>query len=802
MSVHLPGSLEFGDWQVGPLEIDHTAAPLVDFITEDKVRLALSTFGKKKAAGPDGFKPVVLQHLNTLSIEVLTSIYKACIWTGYTPKLWREMDLIYLPKPNKTDYGIPKAYRPITLSNFLLKGLERICQWYMADTMPPLKSQHAYTRGLSTETALSEAVDFIEHGVLKKEYVIGVSLDCSGAFDNLNHNSMEAAMDSLDVPSCLKRWFMNILRERRISSTSQGETVRRKPVAGTSQGGVLSPVMWNIFINSVHDCISSAAVKAVIYADDMFLLLRGKDPNSMVDIMQKTVDEVNEWGKENGLTFNPSKTEAIIFTRKTTKVTWKPIKMNGQTLTYAKAVKYLGVTIDRSLTWTAHIESRIKLASTLINLSKAAVGQSWGLTPDKVHGVYTAIIQPVLAYGSLVFAHALTDSHRLLLKGIHRRIMLSMTHSMRSTPTDGMEVVLGLLPLDLYIAQTAAMATWRIGTAIQWDGLDESIKGRKSHRKFWGDFHTQEGVEGHTDRITRTNEWTNFDRIDPAEETTKIYTDGSKLEDGTAGAGFAIFQGDHIVAEESFRLDDHATVFQAEVVAIERALMWTHSHSYEMEGDCAIFSDSQAAIGALNTNFVVSEAVLGCKLALATVQKDRKIGLSWVKGHANNTGNEHADMLAKTGCGTDNVVHVGRSTASVRSQLKTHFAERWKKRWGKSKQCQQTRQMYPVPNKETKKLLKLSKKRLNLLMQIATGHGLFKKHLAQWRRGMEETCSLCLETEETPWHILKRCPALERERWAMCQKSEGSEIPEKTLIRFFEMPSIAELMSSNAALLE
>ncbi len=57
----------------------------------------------------------------------------------------------------KSDYAEPKAYRPITLSSFLLKVLERIVQWYLLERVipPTLPHQHAYTRGLSCEMALS-----------------------------------------------------------------------------------------------------------------------------------------------------------------------------------------------------------------------------------------------------------------------------------------------------------------------------------------------------------------------------------------------------------------------------------------------------------------------------------------------------------------------------------------------------------------------------------------------------------------------------------------------------------------------
>ena len=83
-------------------------------------------FKPNKAPGPDGLKPLVFKYLLQNALEVLTIIYKACISFGHTPKRWRETKVIFLPKPGKDTEDVPKSYRPISPSNFLLKTLERL----------------------------------------------------------------------------------------------------------------------------------------------------------------------------------------------------------------------------------------------------------------------------------------------------------------------------------------------------------------------------------------------------------------------------------------------------------------------------------------------------------------------------------------------------------------------------------------------------------------------------------------------------------------------------------------------------
>ena len=71
--------------------------------------------------------------------------------------------MTYIPKPDKDDYCIPKALRPITLADFILKGLEKLVKWHTEDIGigTNLENQHAFTKGRSCDTALSSVVDLI-----------------------------------------------------------------------------------------------------------------------------------------------------------------------------------------------------------------------------------------------------------------------------------------------------------------------------------------------------------------------------------------------------------------------------------------------------------------------------------------------------------------------------------------------------------------------------------------------------------------------------------------------------------------
>ena len=100
-----------------------------DWISEEKIIAAFKGFESKKSPGPDGLKPIVLKHLPPSMIKNIKTIYKASIALHFTPTKWKSSKVVYIPKPGKDDYALAKSYRPISLMNYLLKGLEQLSVW-------------------------------------------------------------------------------------------------------------------------------------------------------------------------------------------------------------------------------------------------------------------------------------------------------------------------------------------------------------------------------------------------------------------------------------------------------------------------------------------------------------------------------------------------------------------------------------------------------------------------------------------------------------------------------------------------
>ena len=112
-----------------------------------------------KSPGPDRIYPFLLQRAGDPIIGPLVRLAMASLTLGYVPKAWRGTRVIFIPKAGKNEWTSPKNFRPISLTSFVLKTVERLVDRYIRDkilTAKPLhRDQHAYSAGRSTETALS-----------------------------------------------------------------------------------------------------------------------------------------------------------------------------------------------------------------------------------------------------------------------------------------------------------------------------------------------------------------------------------------------------------------------------------------------------------------------------------------------------------------------------------------------------------------------------------------------------------------------------------------------------------------------
>lgn len=548
-------------------------------------------------------------------------------------------------------------------------------------------------------------------------------------------------------------------------------TIQGRVVRGCPQGGVLSPIIWNLVMDSLLSSLNNIGLYSLGYADDLLILLVGHSEDTLCELMRSAFRIVETWCKDSGLSVNPSKTELVLFTNKRKLPNLRLPTLCGTTLSLSGEAKYLGVILDKKLNWTKHLEQKAKKAMVSLWQCKRTIGKSWGFSPKITNWIYVAVVRPMLSYCATVWWHKTNQKTALgKLQKVQRTACLAITGAIRTTPTAALEVLSGLTPLDLYLEGVAGTASLRLDRS----GLWKTRMGLKGHGQALERLLSKEPETGMpTDGIPKTIIFVKPFQIsigsgqevesDGAPNLIDVYTDGSNNGYRTGAGVFS----ESLDIELSIPMGEYATVFQAEVYAILVATNKLLGLGLENK-QIRFFSDSQAALKALNSFLFTSGLVYDCLRALHELCEQNNVRLEWVRGHSGVEGNERADKLAKIG--TEMAIQspepfLGLSVRSLKLKQETSMRQRHAVKWLAKTGCRQTKTLIKGPSKSISKILiSTPRTKVRKLTAFLTGHGDFRKHM--FRLGLAEspTCRYCNEQPETAEHILSKCPAVSSKR--------------------------------------
>ena len=169
----------------------HPKMPDISIAAEgiDKLLKGLSPH---KAAGPDKFKPIVLQTLHKELAPILQLIFQRSIDTGKIPDIWKEANVSPIYK--KGEKSDPSNYRPISLTCVLCKILEHIVASSLVKHFTELdifyEMQHGFREKRSCETQLIMLIDELAKNMQMGKQTDLILLDFSKAFDKVAHEKL------------------------------------------------------------------------------------------------------------------------------------------------------------------------------------------------------------------------------------------------------------------------------------------------------------------------------------------------------------------------------------------------------------------------------------------------------------------------------------------------------------------------------------------------------------------------------------------------------------------------------------
>ena len=133
--------------------------------------------------------------------------------------------------------------------------MERVVLWHMEVDLKIYtklnKRQYGFTKGASTETALHKLVNKIEKAIINSGMALGTFLDIEGAFDNVTFDAIERALNKKCESASVNKWIMSMITTRSTTVELNGHKRRIQIKRGCPQGGILSPFLWNLVVDSL-----------------------------------------------------------------------------------------------------------------------------------------------------------------------------------------------------------------------------------------------------------------------------------------------------------------------------------------------------------------------------------------------------------------------------------------------------------------------------------------------------------------------------------------------------------------------
>jgi len=600
--------------------------------------------------------------------------------------------------------------------------------------------QYGFTPQRSTEDAISFVCDKVYKQFNIKAFTLLVSLDIKGAFDSAWWPQILNQLRTNKCPENIYKLLKSYLSERQVLF-NYGEVQTRKALnRGCPQGSVLGPTLWNVLYNQLLDLDLPSGAQIIGFADDTMLIVTACKAKQIETIANKSLEIISNWSRKVKLVFNATKTSVMLVTKKL-KYDKPNIILDGQPLQLCDCFKYLGVTLDKNFNFSKHINMCLEKATKLNHQLARVAANNWGISSEALRTIYIGAIEPIITYCSSIWSHRTKiKSIKRKLLSFQRQIAIRIIKGYRTISEDAAILLANLVPLDLKIQEIANHYKLKRGEQVY------TLDGKMMQKPI--EFKTMpHPVIRLKIKLSFENNNNNNN-----EHRTEIYTDGSKIDDRTSAAFVAFDNLQNCEkASKQYRLDGKCSVFQAELIAIEKVLIWLCDQPKQQK--IGIYSDSISALKAIrNTSF--NPIIFNIRKILFEQRKEYDIRFYWIKAHNGTLRNERADQLAKQTSENAEIVYQHYPQSFAKRYLRAKSIEIWNQRWIDTTKGQITHQF--LPTVYTRISLKHFKTNY-IVTQYLTNHGKFNKYLNRFKVEDSPLCHCNNESEDDVYHRIFYC---------------------------------------------
>ena len=322
------------------------------------------------------------------------------------PDAYKKAQVIPLYKGG--DEGDVNSYRPISLLPALGKLLEKVISVRIVKFFDKFNlycpQQFGFRSNFSTEYAILDIYEKMLKNLDSGLSTCAIFLDLAKAFDSVSHDILLRKLEKYGIRGNVLNFFKSYLHDRsqfvKIGNVNSSSV---KIKFGVPQGSILGPLLFLIFINDLPQA-SNFFIR--LFADDTFLCAQNEDLLLLEKEVNRELTKVYKWLASNKLTLNMDKSKCMIISKKR-KTSNMSIRINGKELKHCDSYKYLGVYIDKNLSWKPHIEHVCKKVSKACG---ALAKTRHYVNVDTLTSIYYALFNSYVRYGLASWGNASTET--------------------------------------------------------------------------------------------------------------------------------------------------------------------------------------------------------------------------------------------------------------------------------------------------------------------------------------------------------------------------------------------------------
>uniref|UniRef100_A0A3P9J1E7 Reverse transcriptase domain-containing protein n=1 Tax=Oryzias latipes TaxID=8090 RepID=A0A3P9J1E7_ORYLA len=336
------------------------------------VEQVINELSSTSSAGPDGIEAKFIKLASHVLCFPLAALLNLSFSTAEVPLAWKRAKVIPLHKGgNSNDMS---NYRPISIINSIVKVYEKIIFNQLLEYLTVINIlspfQSGFRKHFSTTSALLKFTNDIFSGFDNNMLTGALFIDLTKAFDVVDHYLLLDKLHSIGLDRSSLLWFNSYLHHHQQCVLFNGSYSNFLSIdKGIPQGSSLGPLLFSIFINDLPTkCIYS---NIQLYADDTVIY---SSKSNIVDIqhsIQHDFNSVQLWLQSNKLLLNKSKSYFMLFQKRLRPVAASEINvtyLDMSPISAAEKFKYLGLWLDSSLSFSAHIQSIVHKISYRLKL--------------------------------------------------------------------------------------------------------------------------------------------------------------------------------------------------------------------------------------------------------------------------------------------------------------------------------------------------------------------------------------------------------------------------------------------------